>query len=155
MTHTTNVADLIAAEIARRQAEIAALNQALAVLRGGGATAPPLPASVADKPRPPSRPKQRALVPGAARAPVPAQAGDGAVEVNGVSMQLSGQELTVFAALDAMGEGLCLSVAALEDICGSRNKLHNAVFRLKGKLEAAGATIGFVKGEGYRLENIA
>lgn len=79
---------------------------------------------------------------------------DGALNINGVDIDLTPMELKCYRRLDAMPEGECVSLDSLIDDLGSKQSVHSTVYLLKKKLVAARATIGHVRGEGYRLENL-
>jgi DNA-binding response OmpR family regulator len=107
-----------------------------------------------------ARPSRRLLIEGPKAPPakskkVKRDAGDGdALNINGVDIDLTPMELKCYRRLDAMPEGECVSLDSLFDDLGSKQSVHSTVYLLKKKLAAAGATIGHVRGEGYRLENL-
>lgn len=128
---------VIEREIAKRRAEIEALEASLKVLTGGTVK---------------QKPKQLAL-PAPAKKTSPKKEGDGNFSVNGVDLYLTDFELPIATTLAEAED--CCTVDLLQEICGgNRQTLHNRIYSLNQKLKTAGAHIVFFKGEGYRLQNI-
>lgn len=131
---------VIEREIAKRQAEIAALQMALDALTG---RAPAAPRSKQLALPPPQKPARR-------RSP---EGEGGTFTVNGVDLKLTAREFAVANAINDAED--CLPAEQLEPLCGGkRNLVQQCVCALNKKLRPAGAHIEHFKGEGYRLQNI-
>lgn len=141
----SDAVQVIQREIAKRQAEIEALQTSLDILNrsSGDTTQAQLPAPKAT---------QHAVPVPALRAAPPVNDG-GTFTVNGVDVHLTAAEWPVANAIaDAVD---CCSTDLLEELCGGkRQNVQNRVFSINQKLKPAGARLVFYKGEGYRLENI-
>lgn len=118
------------AQIEKRQDEIVALEEVIAMLQGSAAPVQSLPA-----PRPAPNLKKSRSVPAAA--PPPAAAGE---------PDLTEREARAW---DLLKDGYGVSVAAIEEIFGEGQKRHQAVFKLNAKVAAKGWTITFSKADGY------
>lgn len=128
----SDAVQVIEREIAKRQAEIEALQLALKALTGKAPS--------------PQKPKQLAL-------PAPKAVTEGNFTVNGVDLHLGRRELVVIEAIAAAED--CIQIEQLMPLCkDKRLYVQQTVSTLNKKLKAAGAHIVHFKGEGYRLQNI-
>ena len=133
----TDVIAQLQAEIERREDEIVALREVIAMLQGSPAIRalpkpegnPPRVAPKAAK----ARPAPKAL-PAPARAIEPGSNRDRALEL------LRSMEF--------------VSAEAMEEIFGGGQKRHNGIFNLKAKLELEGETIVWSRDNGYALRSV-
>lgn len=122
---------VIRREIAKREAEIEALQLALKALTGSATR---------------SKPKQPST-------PVPKADPEGNFTVNGTDLHLGRRELAVIEAIAAAED--CIPAEQLTPLCkDKRLYVQQTVSTLNKKLKAAGAHIVHFKGHGYRLQNI-
>lgn len=136
-------------EIARREAEIAALRQAYAILSGG------------DDPHKADPPKPQLQLPAPARktGSKEGKGKDGKTSSRGI-YEINGHELSLgpkqFLLLDAVATAEdCVPMDELVAIFGgNRDYVMTGIWALNKKLRAAGAEIVRFDGHGYRLQNI-
>lgn len=136
-------------EIARREAEIAALRQAYAILSGG------------DDPQKADPPKPQLQLPDPARktSSKEGKRKDGKTSSRGI-YEINGHELSLgpkqFPLLDAVATAEdCVSMDDLATLFdGNRDYVMTGIWALNRKLRAAGAEIVRFEEQGYRLQNI-
>jgi hypothetical protein len=127
------------AEIEKREDEIVAIREVIAMLTGRAKPDAQLPAIAAPKLQPVAK-----LAKGKASAAV--------IELNGVEMQLSARELQAFDLLSAARDaGGGVSADMMEEVFGAGQARHDGIHRLKYKLQAAGCSITWSKAAGYML----
>lgn len=147
-------------DIARREGELESLRQARDVYAGSAAqqpdTKPPrlmLPAPE-PKPRKGGRRKKTATSERAPPAKAP-QVERFEIEINGSTIALSERLAELFNRLNEEPEASCVSVETLTALHGGGvGKTYADLRMLRELLAPAKATIGTVRGEGYRLENL-
>lgn len=128
--------EILKREIAKRQAEIDALQTSLDILSGKA------PLTGKQLPAPEKRRRQRTD-----------DAEGGTFTVNGIDLDLTAGEWPVANAINDSED--CCSVDLLQDLCGGKlQNVHNRIYSINQKLKTAGAHIVHFKGEGYRLQNI-
>lgn len=137
-------------EIARREAEIAALRQAYAILSGN------------DDPQKADPPKPQLQLPAPSRRKTGSKEGkrkDGKTSSRGI-YEINGHELSLgpkqFLLLDAVATAEdCVPMDELAVLFnGNRDYVMTNIWALNKKLRAAGAEIVRFEGHGYRLQNI-
>jgi hypothetical protein len=131
---------VLEAEITRREDEIVAMREVIAMLEGGGAGAPTTVP-------PPNQPKSLPAPTGRAKRSATRWGAQVVRQLNGATLHLSGREA---AALELLEVGP-VSSDGMAEIFSEGQPRHIGVFRLKGKLETAGRTIQWRNGEGYSL----
>lgn len=138
--------EVIRHEIARREAEISALQIALDALTGKTPE------------RPAAKTKRLLALPAPSKPKKPRKArqetGEGGTfTVNGVEFELGGRLFAVANALDEAED--CVPAARLDALCGGKRAgVTQAIFYLNKQFRSAGAQIVHFRGEGYRLQNI-
>lgn len=144
----TDIIAALDAEIARREAELEAIRKTRELLAGPQPKAKllALPAPAAK-----SRPKKSGGRKKAKRSKLP---DDGKLDINGVDVELTPQELKLYRAFDEWPAGECISQETLVETMGSVSIFFATMKSLRQKLGACRATVTTVRGEGYRLENV-
>lgn len=129
------------AEIERREDEIVAMREVIAMLQGGGVVAA-------------SPPVEQPQVPATVAPPAPRQARSrwgamATVVIGDVKVELSERQAQ---ALELLQAGP-VSADGMEEIFGAGQARHDGVHALKKKLETAGLSIQWRKVDGYSLIN--
>jgi hypothetical protein len=141
----TEAIEVIRREIAKREAEIAALNMALEALSG----------------KAPAKASQQLLLPApkgkkaTKRSAAPREGGGGAgvFEVNGRDVKLGPTSYAIMEKVSQADD--CCPKEDLIPLCsGGANQVSAYVAQLNKRIRPAGAEIVHFKGEGYRLQNI-